>query len=77
MNDFAHPSLFLGMKFFHRDRENIEQGIQQGIQQGLELGERKMAALANILFTANRPDDLKRAVNNPEYRAELFKEHGF
>ncbi|WP_373264263.1 hypothetical protein [Hungatella hathewayi] len=54
------------MTLLQRDRENIEQGIEQG--------ERKMAALTELLLDQKRTDDLKRAIRDTAYREQLYKQ---
>ena len=50
------------MTLLQRDRENIEQG------------ERKMAALTELLLDQKRTDDLKRAIRDTAYREQLYKQ---
>lgn len=53
------------MTLMQRDRENIEQGIEQG--------ERRMAALTELLLDQKRTDDLKRAIKDEDYREQLYR----
>ena len=49
------------MTLMQRDRENIEQG------------ERRMAALTELLLDQKRTDDLKRAIKDEDYREQLYR----
>ena len=51
------------MTLLQRDRENIQQGQEN------------MAALTKILLEENRTDDLKRALEDTDFRNELFEEY--
>ena len=49
-------------------------GFQRGIQQGIQQGKSSINMLHLLLLNANRIDDLKRAVVDEEYQAQLMKE---
>lgn len=51
------------MTLLQRDRENIQHGQDN------------MAALTKILLEENRTDDLKRALEDADFRNELFEEY--
>lgn len=51
------------MALLQRDRENIQQGQEN------------MATLTKILLEENRTDDLKRALEDADFRNELFEEY--
>ena len=51
------------MTLLQRDMENIQQGQEN------------MAALTKILLEENRTDDLKRALEDTDFRNELFEEY--
>lgn len=51
------------MTLLQRDRENIQQGQEN------------MAALTKILLEENRTDDLKRALEDTDFRNGLFEEY--
>ncbi|NBI73460.1 hypothetical protein D3Z50_21000 [Clostridiaceae bacterium] len=51
------------MTLLQRDRENIQQGQEN------------MAALTKILLEENRTDDLKRALEDTDFRNKLFEEY--
>ncbi|MCD8376640.1 MAG: hypothetical protein LUD69_06825 [Oscillospiraceae bacterium] len=55
-------------------QQGIEQGIEQDIKQGAKQGEDTFAALIQKLFALGRPEDIKRASENQEYRHTLMKE---
>lgn len=59
------------MTLLQRDRENIELGREEGREEGQE----NMAALIKILLGENRTDDLKRALEDTDFRKELFEEY--
>ena len=52
----------------------LEDGIQLGLQQGLQRGRTSINMLNSLLLNANRMDDLKRAIVDEEYQAQLMKE---
>jgi len=54
-------------------QQGLHQGIQQGLQQGLQQGEARINALNMILLNAGRFEDLKRAVTDMDYQAQLMK----
>lgn len=56
------------MTLLQRDRENIEQGIEQG--------EQRMVLLAKLLLGQDRAADLTRALNDNDYREQLYHEFG-
>lgn len=51
------------MTLLQRDREYIQQGQEN------------MAALTKVLLEENRTDDLKRALEDVDFRNKLFKEY--
>lgn len=51
------------MTLLQRDRENIEQGQEN------------MAALTKFLLEENRTDDLKRVLEDADFRNGLFEEY--
>lgn len=56
--------------------DGIQKGMQQGIQQGEKQGERKIWTLNKCLYSANRIDDLQRAIDDPAYQKQLLEEFG-
>lgn len=55
------------MTLLQRDRENIELGREEGSNQ--------MASLIKILLSENRTDELNRALEDADFRNELFEEY--
>ena len=51
-----------------------KEGHRDGVKEGQVTGVNNFAALVNKLFALNRSDDIKRAANDKEYCAALFKE---
>lgn len=63
------------MTLLQRDRENREEGLEQGLEQGLEKGLEKMTALTKFLLSENRMDELKKALEDIDFRNQLFEEY--
>lgn len=59
------------MTLRQRDLENIELGREEGREQGQE----NMAALMKILLQENRMEDLKRVIDDADFRKKLFTEY--
>ena len=57
-------------------QKGMQQGMQKGIQQGEKQGERKIWTLNKCLYSANRIDDLQRAIDDPAYQKQLLEEFG-
>ncbi|MCD8361652.1 MAG: hypothetical protein LUC98_01615 [Lachnospiraceae bacterium] len=55
--------------------QGISRGIEQGIEQGKSVGENCFARLTNFLLTDGRLEDLRRAIDNPATRLELYQEY--
>lgn len=55
------------MTLLQRDRENIELGREEGSN--------RMASLIKRLLLENRTDDLKRALEDSDFRNTLFEEY--
>ena len=59
--------------------EGLEQGLKQGLDQGLERGlvqgESRFAVLSKKLLADHRMEDLERALDDAEYRKELYEEY--
>lgn len=47
---------------------------REGIAEGEEIGENRLAALIEKLFSLGRMDDARRALKDASYRADLFQE---
>lgn len=52
------------------------EGMETGRIEGMELGEKRFAALTQILLQKGRMEDLGRAVVEKEYRESLYEEFG-
>ena len=55
-------------------KEGRKEGHRDGVKEGKATGINNFAVLVNKLFSLNRSDDIKRAANDKEYCAALFKE---
>lgn len=56
-------------------QQGREEGLQQGLLQGRTEGENHLNELYAYLIKNNRIDDMQRAINDTEYRLQLFKEY--
>ncbi len=56
------------------ENRGIEQGIKQGMEQGIGIGMDIIIKLSNILVSAGRTDDLKRAETDRPFLEELIQE---
>ena len=65
------------MKLIREDEREIgrEQGREQGIEQGRTEGEHRMLMLNKYLLADGRIEDLKRALEEEEYRMALYQEY--
>ena len=54
--------------------KGIEKGRQEGIEKGIERGESRLNKLNLMLLQADRLEDLKKAAEDKQYRAILYKE---
>ncbi len=50
--------------------------MEDGIQKGMQQGEKKIWTLNKCLYSANRIDDLQRAIDDPAYQKQLLEEFG-
>ena len=55
------------MTLLQRDRENREEGREEGLE--------KMAALTKLLLADNRMDELKKSLEDIDFRNQLFEEY--
>ncbi len=55
--------------------EGIEEGRREGIKEGLREGEARLAKLLQILSDAGRERDITRAISDPDYREQLYREN--
>ena len=57
-------------------REELEQKLkQERMQKGIQKGESRFAKLLQLLREGNRADDIDRAIDNPAYREELYRQY--
>jgi len=54
--------------------EGLAKGRVEGKAEGLAEGENRVNALYATLISFNRKDDLFKAINDPDYRAQLMQE---
>ena len=54
----------------------LEQGYERGIEQGIEQGEQRVNRLIQLLLKDSRGDEIPKAVSDPKYQKELYKEFG-
>ena len=77
LKDFllAHKAEVIDMTLTEFNQEIYEKGIlEDGIQLGVQQGKNSINMLNALLLSANRIDDLKRAIVDEEYQAQLMKE---
>ena len=51
-----------------------QSSMRKGREEGRKEGEQAMAELINKLMTSDRMEDMKRAMEDKDYRAQLMKE---
>ena len=56
--------------------EMMEDSRQEGRQEGLLDGEKRLADLVSMLLTTGRVEDIRKAMDNSEFRRELYRECG-
>ena len=49
---------------------------EEGRQEGLDEGEKKFSSLMAKLLSMGKMDDIRRVVEDEEYREKLYKEYG-
>ena len=49
---------------------------EEGRQEGLEEGEKKFSSLMEKLLSVGKMDDIRRVVEDEEYREKLYMEYG-
>ena len=57
-------------------RKGREQGIKIGEERGIKLGEEKLSRLYRILLEKNKLSDIKKTVEDSEYREKLYALYG-
>ena len=55
--------------------KGIEQGIERGIEQGIERGENRISMLGKKLLEEDRMNDLRRCLEDTEFRKKLYLEY--
>ena len=59
------------------DQELHERTLRsEGLEQGLKEGRNEIVRLIQFLFRDNREEDLRRSVEDKEFRQQLLKEYG-
>ncbi len=53
-----------------------EEGRQEGLDEGLQRGEKKFSSLMEKLLSVGKMDDIRRVVEDEEYREKLYMEYG-
>ena len=56
--------------------EMMEDSRQEGRQEGLLDGEKRLADLVSMLLATGRVEDIRKAMDNSEFRRELYRECG-
>ena len=57
-------------------QESWEEGKIEGKIEGIAKGENRLIELMNILISAEKYDDIRKAMTDPEYRRELYVRYG-
>lgn len=53
--------------------EGLKEGREEGLEKGLKEGEARLGALSGILLKEKRYEELGRALEDTDYRQELYK----
>ena len=48
---------------------------EEGVEDGMKRGESRLAELLQALMDAGRSEDVSRAISDPEYRKQLYREN--
>ncbi len=66
-----------GMQFGMEEglEKGLEKGLEQGLEQGIEQGENRLSMLNKKLMEQNRLDDLRRSLDDIEFRKKLYAEY--
>lgn len=59
---------------YAREAHVRDEGIKQGLEQGIEQGEDRMNRLILCLIANGRLEEIEKAAQDKEYRAQLYKE---
>ena len=57
-------------------QEGFEEGLVLGRQEGEKRGEKKFSSLMAKLLSVGKMDDMKRVIEDEEYRERLYMEYG-
>ena len=53
-----------------------QESWEEGKLEGIAKGENRLVELMNILISAEKYDDIRKAMTDPEYRRELYVQYG-
>ncbi len=56
--------------------EGRQEGLDEGEKKGLQKGEKKFSSLMAKLLSMGKMDDIRRVVEDEEYREKLYMEYG-
>ena len=62
------------LNLLEREREGRKAGIKEGRREGRKEGEKKLATLMDLLYKANRFEDMGHAASDEEYKEKLYEE---
>ena len=62
------------MKYELNLLEREREGEKRGEIRGKKIGEKKLATLMDLLYKANRFEDIGHAASDEEYKEKLYKE---
>ena len=54
----------------------VRKGLEEGEKKGLQKGEKKFSSLMAKLLSLGKMDDIRRVVEDEEYREKLYMEYG-
>jgi hypothetical protein len=66
------------MELFEKEwkEEGRQEGLEEGEKKGLQKGEKKFSSLMAKLLSMGKMDDIRRVVEDEEYREKLYMEYG-
>ena len=62
------------LNLLEREREGRKAGIKEGRREGRKEGEKKLATLMDLLYKANRFEDMGHAASDEEYKEKIYEE---
>ena len=76
-----HKSEVVGMILTEYDekkhiKNEKQESWEEGKIEGIAKGENRLVELMNILISAEKYDDIRKAMTDPEYRRELYVQYG-